>query len=195
MKKIIFALCLLSATTSHASQFTDELNQKKYILSLVHTIWKKTDVQPEIGQAIFMQETRGIMDLTTVIGDKSQPKGKQSYGIMQVKVVTALDVLHRYPTVCIQRFKTTQVDRIPTMDIVRKLTTDMNFNILVSALHFKQLSAKLPHTLAIAAYNGGVRGVTERYNPAAVAYAQMVTYHAVHFKQHHPVEVRLHKAV
>ena len=183
MIKFIAALVFLMSSTANSSQFTEEVKDKQFVLHLIHNIWSTEKVQPEIGKAIFLRETRGITNLSSVVGDVSQPRGKRSYGIMQVKVITARDVLRNNPMACIKYFKTSRCDKLSTASIVNKLMENMPFNITMAALHYKRLSNMLPSKMAIAAYNGGVAGVTAKYNHSAFLYANAVTNYVFYLKK------------
>lgn len=98
-------------------------------------------------QAILMQETHaGLMGR---IGHLSAPVGKRSYGVMQVKVSAASDVLKRHPE--LGKFKSVE-------ELIAKLLTDDEFNIRVASRHIQYLTRHTKtdaHTLM--AYNIGLK--------------------------------------
>jgi len=111
---------------------------------------------PETIQAICIQET--LAGLLGPIGDLGEKVGKKSYGVMQVKLETAKDVLRWYPS----EFQFTS-QRIIDEELMIKLILDDEFNIKVGSLYFKKLIErskryKKPWSKAVLAYNQGFNG-------------------------------------
>lgn len=103
-------------------------------------------------QAILMQETHaGLMGR---IGHLSAPVGKRSYGVMQVKVSAASDVLKRHPE--LGKFKSVE-------ELIAKLLTDDEFNIRVASKHVQYLNKHTKSDAhALMAYNLGL-SASKRY--------------------------------
>jgi hypothetical protein len=100
----------------------------------------------KLVQAVLLQET--IAGQLGRLGHLSAPLGKRSYGVMQVKVVAARDVLHQRP----------QLGYFRTDDqLITRLITDDEFNIRVASAYLKMLRshARSDHK-ALVAYNIGM---------------------------------------
>lgn len=106
----------------------------------------------KLMQSTLMQET--IAGLLGRIGHMSAPVGKRSYGVMQVKVSAARDVIRRHPE--IGRFRSDE-------ELIARLITDDQFNIRIASLHMTHLR-KYTETdaQALMAYNLGLRA-SKRY--------------------------------
>ncbi len=115
-------------------------------------------------QATMMQET--IAGLVGRIGHLSAPVGKRSYGVMQVKVSAATDVLRHHPE--LGEFRSEE-------ELIAQLITDDKFNIEVASLHIQHLR-KFTDTdeQALMAYNIGLRGSRRYKDHASFAYVQGV---------------------
>ena len=115
-------------------------------------------------QATMMQET--IAGLLGRIGHMSAPVGKRSYGVMQVKVSAATDVLGYHPDMGKIRSEE---------ELIARLITDDKFNIAVASkhiLHLKKFTRNDAQTLM--AYNIGLRGSRRHTDHAEFSYVQGV---------------------
>lgn len=105
---------------------------------------------PETMVAIAFLETRGGTYKSTpqgVVGDGFARFGQRSYGVMQVRIQTARDVLKRNP----------QLGTFPTDEhLLVALLTDSVFNIRVAALYFQMQIKRFGHwRTALVAYSAG----------------------------------------
>ena len=102
----------------------------------------------ELVQAVMLQET--IAGHLGRIGHMTAPVGKRSYGIMQVKVSAARDVLKKFP----DEFDRFRADE----ELIARLLMDDEFNIRVGSKFLMHLR---PHTQSteqlLVAYNIGLR--------------------------------------
>lgn len=114
----------------------------------------------ELVQAILMQET--IAGLLGRMGHMTAPVGKRSYGVMQVKVTAARDVLNEFST-----FGQFRADE----ELIAKLLSDDEFNIRIASKFLVQLSNKVGLTeRALVAYNIGLRSSRSIDNPKSFEY-------------------------
>lgn len=88
------------------------------------------------------------------VGHRTAPVGKRSYGVMQVKVTAAQDVLQIH----------TQLSYSTTVeDLIVRLMTDDEYNIRVASKYLLYLREKTSNDAsALVAYNVGLRGA-KRY--------------------------------
>ena len=115
-------------------------------------------------QAVLLQET--IAGLLGRLGHLSAPLGKRSYGVMQVKVVAAHDVLRRHPD--LGKFNTDD-------QLITRLITDDEFNIRVASAYLKFLRKnKGSDQQALVAYNIGLNAARRVMDPADFKYVQKV---------------------
>ncbi len=102
----------------------------------------------ELVQAVMLQET--IAGHLGRIGHMTAPVGKRSYGIMQVKVTAARDVLRKFP----DEFDRFRADE----ELIARLLMDDEFNIRMGSKFLMHLR---PHTQSteqlLVAYNIGLR--------------------------------------
>ena len=114
----------------------------------------------EILQAILMQET--IAGLLGRMGHLTAPVGKRSYGVMQVKVIAARDVLNEFSE--FGRFRADE-------ELIVKLLSDDEFNLRVASKFLLQLSNRVgvPER-ALVAYNIGMRASYRIDDPTAFKY-------------------------
>lgn len=104
-------------------------------------------------QGMLLQES--LAGLLGRIGHMSAPVGKRSYGVMQVKVTAAKDVLGRHAS--LGEFSSDE-------ELITHLIVDDAFNIRVASKHFLFLRAKTKtDDHALLAYNIGLRA-SRRYN-------------------------------
>ncbi len=122
------------------------------------------DVHAKLLQAVLMQET--IAGHLGRIGHLWAPIGKRSYGVMQVKVSAARDVLRSQP----------DWGHFSTDDqLIGKLMADDEFNMRVASAFLLYLREKTrsDHS-ALVAYNIGLRASRRVANPAAFRYVKRV---------------------
>jgi hypothetical protein len=126
---------------------------------------------PQLLQGILLQETRaGQMSSYKVAG----PAGHHYYGVCQIKLDAAKDVLARYPELWTAYGFHTHADE----EVVGKLIENDHFNIAVASkylLILRQSGYNSPRSLAVA-YNrgpGGAIGVNTSTDP----YSRGVTGH------------------
>ena len=105
---------------------------------------------PETMVAIAFLETRGGAYKSTphgVVGDGFARFGQRSYGVMQIRLQTAREVLRRNP----------QLGTFPTDEhLLVALLTDSVFNIRVAALYFQMQIKHFRHwRTALVAYGAG----------------------------------------
>jgi len=133
------------------------------ILDMAYVIGE-IDGHGELFQAVIMQETHaGGLSL---VGHKSQPVGLRSYGVAQVKVVAAKDVLKRYPE--LGKFSSEE-------EIIAKLLTDVDFNLTVASKFLLMLKEKTKsEAQAVVAYNLGLKGSRRIKNHENYRYAKHV---------------------
>ncbi len=102
----------------------------------------------ELVQAVMLQET--IAGHLGRIGHMTAPVGKRSYGIMQVKVVAARDVLKKFP----DEFDHFRADE----ELIARLLMDDEFNIRVGSKFLMHLRPRTQSTeQLLVAYNIGLR--------------------------------------
>lgn len=122
---------------------------------------------PETIVAIAYNETRGGTYKATpqgVVGDGYARFGERSYGIMQVKISAARDVLKRYPS-----FGTFPTDE----HLLVALLMDPVFNIRVAAHYFQmQMERFRRWRVALIAYNAGPKNAIMGRDP--LEYAQRI---------------------
>ena len=106
----------------------------------------------QLVQGVLMQET--IAGLLGRIGHMTAQVGKRSYGVMQVKVSAARDVLRRNPS--LGEFNADE-------ELIAKLITDDTFNIAIASRQLIHLKKKAKNVAqAMMAYNIGLRA-SRRY--------------------------------
>ena len=115
-------------------------------------------------QAVLMQET--IAGLLGRLGHLTAPMGKRSYGVMQVKVVAARDVLRRHP----------ELGTFHTDDqLIARLITDDEFNIRIASAYLKFLRRhKHSDQRALVAYNIGMNAARRVMDAADFKYVRKV---------------------
>ncbi|MEK7321834.1 MAG: hypothetical protein AABZ84_02000 [Pseudomonadota bacterium] len=115
-------------------------------------------------QAVLMQET--IAGQLGRLGHLSAPMGKRSYGVMQVKVPAARDVLRHKPQ--LGHFRTDE-------QLIARLIADDEFNLRIASAYLKYLR-KLSGSdhQALVAYNVGPNAAKNVVDPAQFKYVQRV---------------------
>lgn len=109
---------------------------------------------PETIQGILMQET--LAGLLGRVGDRRLGFGKKSYGVMQVKLSTAKDVLKKHRGM--KEFK--EALKYSDEELLARLIMDDAFNILVGTMYFKMHMDRYEKkrrgwSKAVSAYNRG----------------------------------------
>ena len=122
------------------------------------------EAHARLVQAVLLQET--IAGLLGRLGHLSAPLGKRSYGVMQVKVVAARDVLRLHP----------ELGKFHTDDqLITRLITDDEFNIRVGSAYLKFLRRhKHSDQQALVAYNIGMNAARRVMDAADFKYVQKV---------------------
>jgi len=119
-------------------------------------------------QGMLFQET--LAGLVGRIGHMTAPAGKRSYGVMQVKVTAANDVLARYAS--LGKFSSDK-------ELITHLIVDDAFNIRVASKHFLHLRARTKtDNHALLAYNIGLRASRRYSEHASFRYVQKVNVYA-----------------
>jgi len=115
-------------------------------------------------QAVLLQET--IAGLLGRIGHLSAPVGKRSYGVMQVKVSAAHDVMRKH-----SEFGVFGAEE----ELIVKLMSEDEFNIRIASRYFLHLRAKTKtDAQALLAYNMGLRGSRRFKNYETFRYVKKV---------------------
>ena len=115
-------------------------------------------------QAVLMQET--IAGQLGRLGHLSAPLGKRSYGVMQVKVPAARDVLRHKP----------QLDHFRTDEqLIARLIADDEFNLRIASAYLKYLrKLSASDHQALVAYNVGPNAAKNVVDPAQFKYVQRI---------------------
>lgn len=145
---------------NHKSFSLDQDQQR--ILSMAYAIGERVGY-PRLVQAIAMQETLAG-SYGDGVGDKMNPVGKRSYGIMQVKVTTTRFVLRHFPEIKENYFPGQHPHQIAEENIIALLLKDDNANIVIGAVNFYIMTLYTDSIeQALVAYNGGLRYSREVY--------------------------------
>jgi hypothetical protein len=142
------------------------------LLNLAHHIGIEEDGEEHAAmlQAIMMQESHA--GNYGRIGDVNADVGKRSYGVMQVKLITAYDVLKNYPEM--GSFKTEE-------SLIVKLVTDDAFNIRIASKHLMMLRKHTKRDAqAVMAYNTGLNKAMAHWYPEKFRYVRKVKRYLVH---------------
>lgn len=161
-----------AATEPNAALFWDTLtkawlnDEQIALLKLAHQVGLADGgaEHAQITQAVLMQET--LAGLLGRIGHLTAKVGKRSYGVMQVKVTAARDVLRHFEG--FDRFRTDE-------ELIVRLMTDDEFNIRIASkflLHLNERTATTEQTLV--AYNIGLRASRKVEDAAAFKYVRNV---------------------
>ena len=136
------------------------------LLGMAYTIGYKDGGEPQakLVQAVLLQET--IAGRLGRLGHLSAPLGKRSYGVMQVKVVAARDVLRHQP-----EFGYFSTDE----QLITRLISDDEFNIRIASAYIKFLRANMgSDQMALVAYNIGLNAARGVMDAADFKYVQNV---------------------
>lgn len=120
--------------------------------------------QARLVQAVLLEET--VAGQLGRLGDLSAPLGKRSYGVMQVKVAAARDVLRDHPEIA---------SFISDEQLITRLIADDEFNIRVASAylqHLRRLTGD-DHE-ALVAYNVGMNGARRVADVSDFKYVQGV---------------------
>lgn len=142
-------------------------------LSLVFNVGKEVG-DPETLQAILLQETNG--GRSELIGNKTSPVGKRSYGLMQVQVCVARSIFERNPDLFDVYFPDRKYSSIADEEIIALLLTNKEANIRIAAYHFKLYKALARGDWAktVAGYNAGVVLMQKIAHPTEFGYVKDV---------------------
>lgn len=122
------------------------------------------EAHAKLVQAVLLQET--IAGQLGRLGHLSAPFGKRSYGVMQVKVVAARDVLRHKP-----QYGSFHTDE----QLITRLITDDEFNIRVASAYLKFLRRHMGSDhQALVAYNIGLNKARDVMDAADFKYVQNV---------------------
>jgi hypothetical protein len=136
------------------------------LLGMAYTIGYQDGGEPQakLVQAVLLQET--IAGRLGRLGHLSAPLGKRSYGVMQVKVVAARDVLRHQPE--LGYFSTDE-------QLITRLISDDEFNIRIASAYLKFLRANMrSDQMALVAYNIGLNAARGVMDAADFKYVQNV---------------------
>ena len=128
----------------------------------------------EMLQAVLLQET--IAGQLGRIGHLTAPVGKRSYGVMQVKVSAARDILRKHKE--FGRYRSDEA-------LIVALMTDDAFNIRMASkllLHLKQKTKS--SDAALVAYNIGLRASRKISKPGAFKYVVRTNRNLTEVVQH-----------
>lgn len=163
-------------------------DEQAHLLNLAHKVGMEDGgaEHAELLQAILMQET--IAGHLGRIGHMTAPVGKRSYGVMQVKVTAARDVLRDHKS--FGRFRSDE-------ELIAKLLTDDEFNIQVASKFFLLLN-KHAKTVdrSLVAYNIGLRASRKVASPEQFKYVVKAKRHLEHVvkpfnRRYNPVELKV----
>jgi hypothetical protein len=119
----------------------------------------------QLLQSTMLQET--IAGQLGRVGHHSAPVGKRSYGVMQVKVTAALDVLNAEPA--LGGFRTDE-------ELIVRLMMDDEFNIRVASKFLLRMREKTSSdSEALVAYNIGLRAARRSVDHDEFRYVKNVT--------------------
>ena len=142
-------------------------------LILAYKIGKEVLGNSETLQAIMMQESKGVGGL---IGNKSAPESKRSYGLMQVQVQTARSVFRDVGEVMSRYFPDRSLKSIKDAEIKHLLLKNDEANIRIAAHHYK-MDVAFNHgnwDKSVASYNVGVGGIKRIKSPSTFPYVNGV---------------------
>jgi len=137
------------------------------LLNIAHTIGMDdgSEEHANLLQAILMQETHA--GYYGRIGDTDAPVGKRSYGVMQVKLITAWDVLKNNPEM--GQFNTDE-------ELLIRLMTDDHFNISIASKHLVALrNSTRRYAQAVMAYNTGLSKAKRHWYPEKFRYVKKIS--------------------
>ncbi len=136
--------------------------EQSQLLNLVYRVGLEDGgvAHAEMMQAILLQET--IAGMLGRIGHMTAPVGKRSYGVMQVKVSAARDVLRDHKE--FGRFRSDE-------ELIAALLTDDEFNIRIASKFFLILGRHAKSIdQSLVAYNIGLRASRKIASPEQFKY-------------------------
>lgn len=136
------------------------------LLGMAYAIGYKDggEAHAKLVQAVLLQET--IAGQLGRLGHLSAPLGKRSYGVMQVKVAAARDVLRHKPQ--LGYFRSDE-------QLITRLISDDEFNIRIASSYLKFLRRYMgSDDQALVAYNIGLNAARRVMDPADFKYVQNV---------------------
>lgn len=152
-------------------------SRQAYLLSFAYRVAKEDGHHsPELVQGMIMQETKaGNMAGWRVAGLENRP-GDRYFGVGQVKLVAAKEVLRTYPK--LWKHLDTRTDE----ELQARLIVDDEFNIRVASKYLLLVGVNTNATIGVTAYNRGPTGAQE-VNPHTHNYTVRVKEFANSFKQ------------
>lgn len=153
---------------------TDLTTKQKQILQLAYDIAKHDGHKhPEILQGIVFQETKaGGMTSYRVAGQEFGLKtNERYYGVTQIKLAAARDVLKAFPELVKQYLQTTTDE-----EVIAHLIMNDRFNLTVASKYLKLMPDEWSTEKKVAAYNQGPTGVA-KVNPKTFKYVTEVKKH------------------
>lgn len=178
----IFVVLLLSPFGWSSSALADDVVEHKEVstfnglsqavvrnLILVYQIGKEVLGKPEYLQSIMMQESKGVSGL---IGNKSAPPSKRSYGLMQVQIPSARSILRSNDEVMDRYFPNRSIKSVKDGEIERLLLRNDEANVRIAAYHYKRdlNDSRGNVDRSLASYNLGSGGVQRIRNYAKFPY-------------------------
>ena len=151
--------------------------RQAYLLSFAYRIAKEDGHRsPELLQGVIMQESKaGNMGQFRVAGLENKP-GDRYFGIGQVKLAAAKEVLKSYPA--LWKYLDTRTDE----ELQARLIVDDEFNIRITSKYLLLVGVNNNPTVAVTAYNRGPTGAQE-VDPQTHDYTVRVKAYANTFKQ------------
>src|SRR5271167_845887 len=159
-------------------------HRQSELLGLAYDIAKRDGHKyPQLLQGIILQETKaGTLPRYKVIGQEFGLKpNERYYGVSQLKLAAAWEVLHRYPELWEKFTFNTHTDE----EIISKLINDDHFNLAVASKYLLILRSRGYETMQelAVAYNKGAGGArktnpkTDPYSLGVMAHIQQVALH------------------
>lgn len=179
----IFVVLLLSLFCMGNPAYADDVVEHKEVstfnglsqavvrnLILVYQIGKEVlGNNAEYLQAIMMQESRGIGGL---VGNKSAPPSKRSYGLMQVQIPSARSILRSEDDLMDRYFPRRSIKQVKDGEIEQLLLRNNEANIRIAAHHYRRdvVESRSNMSKSLASYNLGSGGVKRIKNYEKFAY-------------------------
>lgn len=153
---------------------TDLTPKQQRILQMAYDIAiKDGHTKPEMLQGIVYQESKaGAMKSFKVAGQRYGLKtNERYYGIAQIKLVAAKDVLKKYPQLQ-EQYLQTDTDE----ELIANLIMNEQFNLEIASKYLKMMPDDWSFDKKVAAYNKGRTGVND-VNPHTLVYVKEVKKH------------------
>jgi len=144
MKTRFFFLLLLIFNTVYSYTFTKEQidNLKECV-----EISRLFNNSPSLVCSIMLNETAAGRKMNSNVGDRFLRPFKRSYGLMQIRLTTAEDMINR--------FHLDFLKKIPAEEILVYLMEDKKFNIAMANVFISYLKKK---------YHGNIKKIVIAYN-------------------------------